>query len=58
MSSDGSGSSMSSSEVEELALKINYRTVFKSSWMYFLAGYVNYSTTLCIFPALTSLGKS
>ena len=34
-----------------------YKEIFKRSWTYLIAGYVNYATTLMIFPALTSTGK-
>ena len=34
-----------------------YKEIFKRSWTYLVAGYVNYATTLMIFPALTSTGK-
>ena len=41
------------SEVDALS----YKRIFGRSWSYFLTGYVNYATTLSVFPALTSLGK-
>ena len=53
-----SETSSNDEDPEIAAMKIDYKRVFSRSWMYFLTGYVNYSTTLCIFPALTSLGKS
>ncbi len=37
--------------------KVSYREVIKRGWTYFLVGYLNYGTTLCVFPALTALGK-
>ena len=36
---------------------ICYKEIFEKSWTYFLTGYVNYATSLCVFPAITSLGK-
>jgi len=35
-----------------------YKEIFKRSWTYLVAGYVNYATTLMIFPALTSTVQS
>jgi len=35
-----------------------YKEIFKRSWTYLIAGYVNYATTLMIFPALTSTVES
>jgi len=35
-----------------------YKEIFKQSWPYLVAGYVNYATTLMIFPALTSTVES
>ena len=34
-----------------------YKDIVKKSWTYLVAGYVNYTTTLMIFPALTSTGN-
>ena len=38
--------------------KVCYKDVFRRSWVYFLGGWLTYGSTLSIFPALTSLGKS
>ncbi|XP_059081784.1 equilibrative nucleoside transporter 3-like isoform X1 [Tigriopus californicus] len=37
---------------------ICYKAIFKNSWMYFVTGYINYATTLSVFPAITSLVRS
>jgi hypothetical protein len=34
-----------------------YRDIVKRSWTYFLSGFLVYTTTLGIFPGLTSLGE-
>ena len=44
-------------EEDDLNGPICYKTILRSCWPYFLTGYVNYATSLCIFPAITSLGK-
>lgn len=38
--------------------QLSYKDILKRSWIYLLSGFLIYSTTLSIFPALTSLGKS
>ena len=35
-----------------------YKAILAKCWTYLLAGYINYSTTLIIFPALTSTVES
>ena len=42
--------------VEEVD-RISYKAIFMKSWTYFLVGYINYATTLTVFPAITSLGE-
>ena len=37
--------------------RLCYKDIFKRSWTYLVGGYLTYSSTLCIFPALTSSGK-
>ena len=37
--------------------RLSYKDILKRSWTYLLSGYLVYSITLCIFPALTSSGK-
>lgn len=36
--------------------KISYLKIVKKSWPYLITGYVNYATSLSVFPAVTSLG--
>jgi len=43
--------------VEEVD-RISYKAIFRKSWTYFLVGYINYATTLTVFPAITSLVES
>ena len=38
--------------------KISYLKIVKKSWPYLITGYVNYATSLSVFPAVTSLGIS
>ena len=43
--------------VEEVD-RISYKAIFRKSWTYLLVGYINYATTLTVFPAITSLGDN
>lgn len=54
---EGKANGTGETSQSDVAIPVNYKKIFKRSWMYFATGYINYGTTLCIFPALTSLGK-
>ena len=41
------------SEVDQIC----YKQIVASCWPYLVTGFVNYATSLCVFPAITSLGK-
>ncbi len=37
---------------------LSYVAIVQRSWIYLITGFVNYATSLCVFPAVTSLGKN
>ncbi len=54
-----SGASAGDDEVDHDAEvdSVSYKRIFGRSWTYILTGYVNFATSLCVFPAITTLGK-
>ncbi len=57
-SSVGSSSNSSSVDHDAEADSVSYARILSRSWAYVVTGYVNFATSLCVFPAITTLGES